>query len=95
MISCEKGKFPYSFFILLTQWHKFSTPKLTNFFYFYYPSPFEASLFSKSPYLTAHIRINYEFIALEGFLKNHRDMSRIIATAKIELFVALVSSFSR
>ena len=33
-------------------------------------------------------------VVLEGFLKkNHRDVSRTIATAKVELFVALVSSF--
>ena len=31
-------------------------------------------------------------VALEGFLKKHRDVSKTIATAKIELFVALVSS---
>ena len=32
-------------------------------------------------------------VALEGFLKKHTDVSRTIATAKMELFVALVSSF--
>ena len=32
-------------------------------------------------------------VALEGFLKKHRDISRTIMTAKMELFVALVSSF--
>ena len=32
-------------------------------------------------------------VALEGFLKKHRDLSRTIATAKMELFVALVRSF--
>ena len=30
-------------------------------------------------------------VALEDFLKKHRDLSRTIATAKIELFVTLVS----
>ena len=30
-------------------------------------------------------------VALEGFLKKHRDVSKTIATAKMELFVALVS----
>ena len=34
-----------------------------------------------------------EQVALEGFLKKHRDVSRTIAAAKIELFVTLVSSF--
>ena len=32
-------------------------------------------------------------VTLEGFLKKHRDVSRTIATAKMELLVALVSSF--
>ena len=32
-------------------------------------------------------------IASEGFLKKHKDASRTIAIAKIEFFVALVSSF--
>ena len=32
-------------------------------------------------------------ISLEGLLKNHRDVSRIIASPKIERFVELVSSF--
>ena len=31
-------------------------------------------------------------VALEGFLKKHRDVSRTIATATMGLFVALVSS---
>ena len=32
-------------------------------------------------------------VALEGFLKVFRDASRVIATAKVNLFVALVSNF--
>ena len=32
-------------------------------------------------------------VVLEGFLKKHRDVSMTIATANMELFVALVSSF--
>ena len=32
-------------------------------------------------------------VALEGFLKKHRDVARTIATAKMEHFVALVSRF--
>ena len=32
-------------------------------------------------------------VALEGFLKKHKDVSRTIRTAKTDLFVALVSSF--
>ena len=34
-------------------------------------------------------------IALEGFLKKHRDVSRTIATAKMELVVVLVSSIQQ
>ena len=33
------------------------------------------------------------FVALEGFQKKHRDASRTIATAKMELFMAFVSTF--
>ena len=32
-------------------------------------------------------------VELESFLKKRRDVSRTIATAKMELFVTLVSSF--
>ena len=32
-------------------------------------------------------------VALEGFLKKHRDVSRIIATSRKEVFVTLVTSF--
>ena len=32
-------------------------------------------------------------VTLEGFLKKHRDISRTIAAAKMEIFVALVSIF--
>ena len=32
-------------------------------------------------------------VALEGFLKRHRDLSWAIATAKMELLVALLSRF--
>ena len=32
-------------------------------------------------------------VALESYLKEHKDVSRTIATAKMKLFVTLVSSF--
>ena len=93
MISCENGKLPYSFFILLTQWDKFLPPKLTDFHIFVISLPLNMRLFSKSPYLTAHIKIMKQ-IALEDFLKKkHIGVSRTNATAKMELFVVLVSSF--
>ena len=34
-----------------------------------------------------------KLVALEGFLKKHKDISKTIVTAKMLLFVALVSSF--
>ena len=58
MMSCKKGKFPYSSFIVLTQLHEFPTPKLTNFYHL--SLSLKMALFSKSPYLTAHIKIIYE-----------------------------------
>ena len=33
------------------------------------------------------------FVALEGFLKKFNDVFRTVATVKVELFVALVSTF--
>ena len=32
-------------------------------------------------------------VALESYLKEHKDVSRTIVTAKMKLFVTLVSSF--
>ena len=55
MMSCKKGRFLYSFFILLTQRHELPVPKLTNFHIFVIPLPFNVKLFSKKPYLTAYI----------------------------------------
>ena len=93
MMSCEKQTFPYSFFIRLTQWHEFPVPKLTHFYVFIIPLPLNVTLFSKSPYLTAHIKINYEAGCIGSFRKKYRDISRTIVIAKMELFVALVSGF--
>ena len=51
-MSCEKGKFPYSLFIVLTQRHEIPASKLRKF---YYLSPFardiifKESLFAGSP----------------------------------------------
>ena len=50
MTSCEKGKFLYSFFILLTQWYKFPAPELTNFHIFIIDVPLNVTLFLKSRY---------------------------------------------
>ena len=94
MTSYEKGKFPYSFFILLIQWHEFPALKMTNFLIFIIPLPLNVTLSSRSPYFTAHIKINYDTGCTGRFSgKKHKDVSRIIATAKMNLFMALVSSF--
>ena len=56
------------------------------------------TLFSKSPYLTAHNQIDHKTSCIGSFLKKkkqqqqQRDVSWTIETAKTELFVALVSS---
>ena len=55
MISCEKEKFTYFFFLLLTKWYEFPAPKLTNLYIFIIPIPLNMHLLSKNPYLTAHI----------------------------------------
>ena len=47
MMSCEERKFPYSFFILLTQSHKFSAPKLKNFLTFVSPLPLTVAFFQR------------------------------------------------
>ena len=57
MMSCDKGK---NFRAFLTQYHEFPAPKLTNFHILTIPFPLNLILFSRSPYLTAHIKINYE-----------------------------------
>ena len=90
MMSCEKGKFPYSFFILLTQWYKFPASKLTNFHIFIIHLPLNVTLFSKSRYLTVHIKINYAPLCIGRFSGKHRDVFTNIA---IEFIPALVSSF--
>ena len=77
MMSCERGKFPYSFFILLTQSHRSHVPKLTNFHIFIIPFPLNMTLFSKSPYSTAHIKINYKtrFSAKsQSCIQDHRNI---------------------
>ena len=94
-MSCENGNFLYSFFILLTQWHEFPAPKLTNFHVFIIPLPLNVALISKNLYLFTRIEINNETGCIECFSeKKNRDVSRAIATAKMELFVTL-ATFNR
>ena len=87
MLSCEKEKFPYSFLILLAQWHEFPAPKLTNFHIFIFHLLLNLASFSKSPYMTVHININYE----TGCIRKPIDVSSPIPTAKVRLFVTLVA----
>ena len=72
--------------------------KINKFSSFYLPSSFERNIFKAS--LFAYTYWNklwnrlHHMVTLEGFLKKiHRDVSKTIATAKLELFVALFSSF--
>ena len=60
---------------------------------FIVPLPLKVTLILKRPYFTAHIKINYEVGYIGNFLKKLSDVFRTIATAKIELFVALVRRF--
>ena len=53
----------------------------------------KVTLFSKSSYLTVHIKINYEIACIGKFSeKKDEDVPRTIATAKMEPFVELVCS---
>ena len=73
-MSYEKGKFPYPFFILLTHCHEFPAPKLTNFHISIIPLPLNVILFSKSSYLTVHIKINYETGCTGRFSEKNTEM---------------------
>ena len=81
------------------KWYESSAPKLTNFHIFIIPLPLNMALFSKSPYLTAHIkiklwnRLHWKIFWKKKQKKQNRDVSRTIATSKTELFMVLVISF--
>ena len=85
-MSYEKGKFRYSFFILLNDMNVL--PQNWQIFIFYNPSLFEVTFFQR-----VLIWLQLKQVLLEGFLRKHRDASMTIATPKMELFVALLSSF--
>ena len=66
MIPCRKRKLP--------------AQELTNFHIFIISLPLNVTLFSKSPYLTAHVKINYKTGCIGRFpekiqrcIQNHRD----------------------
>ena len=56
------------------------------------PSPYEREITFKESLSDCTYYIMKQ-VALEVFMKKLRDVSRTIATAKMKLFVALVSSF--
>ena len=79
---CEKGKFPYCCF---------TNSQLQNqkiFVFLSYESLFAYTYWNKLWNRLHHM------VTLEGFLKKiHKVVSKTIATAKLELFVTLFSSF--
>ena len=86
-MSYEKGKFRYSFFILLSDMNVL--PQNWQIFIFYNLSlSLNVTLFQR-----VLIWLQLKQVLLEGFLRKHRDASMTIATSKMELFVALLSSF--
>ena len=67
---------------------------MDKFSYFYYPSPSERDIIFKKVLIWLRILLQImKQVALKRFLKKYRDVSRTTATAKVGLFVALVSSF--
>ena len=81
---CPRKESFCTFFIPLTQWHEFPAQKLKIFL---------SSLSFWTWHYFQRVLIMKQ-VALEKFLKKkHKDVSRTIATAKMQLFVALVSSF--
>ena len=60
MMLSEKGQFPLSFFILLSQCQESFAPKLTNFHIFASLLSFNMACFAKIPYLTARHKLNYK-----------------------------------
>ena len=89
-MSCEKG---LSLLLLRTSDSMTWAPKIDKFLYFILPLPLKVTLFSKSPYLTAHIKINYETGCIGRFSGKTQRSTQSITTAKMELFVELASSF--
>ena len=88
MMLCKKGNVLYSFFIVLTQRHKLLAQKLTKFHIFIIS--LRVTLFSKSPYLTAYIKLlSNSCIGRFSEKKKMQDD----CNSKVELFVTLLSSF--
>ena len=95
MMLWAKRNFPYSFFILLTQWHEFNAQNWQIFQFLSLLSLWTWYYFQRVLIWLHLLKWIMRRVTLEGFLKktqiyiqDHRH-----TTAKIELFVALVSSF--
>ena len=54
--------------------HVFPAPKLVNFYIFIASPPLNVTLLSKSPYLIAHLKINYEAGCTGSFSENKTRM---------------------
>ena len=78
-MSCKKGKFPYSFFIFRLNYMNAQPSNLL----------LNGALFSKSPHFAAQIKMKH--VAMEGFLKRHRNVSMAIEISKMEIFLVLVN----
>ena len=65
-----------------------SCPKIDKFLYFIIPLSLNVPLFQR-----VLIWLQLKQVLLECFLRKHRDGSMTIATSKMKLFVALLSSF--
>ena len=92
MMLCKKGNFQYSFFIVLTQRHKFLAQKLTKFHIFIIS--LRMTLFSKRPYLTTYMKLlSNSCIGRFSEKKKKKKKMRDDCNSKVEFFVTLFSSF--
>ena len=91
MMLCKKGNFQYSFFIVLTQRHKFLAQKLTKFHIFIIS--LRMTLFSKSPYLTTYMKLLSNSCIGRFSGKKKKKKMQDDCNSKVEFFVTLLSSF--
>ena len=61
-----------------------SCPKIDKFHMFIIPLSLNVTLFSKSPYLTAHIKINYEAGCIRKFSEKKKQKTKIKAQRCIQ-----------
>ena len=91
MMLCKKGNFQYSFFIVLTQRHKFLAQKLTKFHIFIIS--LRMTLFSKRPYLTTYMKLLSNSCIGRFSGKKKKKKMQDDCNSKVEFFVTLLSSF--